>query len=86
MTEWLITQGGWWIVAIVAVPVAAGLLMLLAPGAPPLPEREDPMLDDDTGCPACGSDDYIPLEQVPGAGEPDYAGPKQCQACGEVWQ
>jgi hypothetical protein len=37
-----------------------------------------------TGCPACGSDDYIPPLDANGA--PDYGGVKECQNCGETWQ
>lgn len=36
-------------------------------------------------CPACGSDDYICLETLPGTDEPDYAGDKICEECGEVF-
>jgi hypothetical protein len=35
-------------------------------------------------CPACGSDDYIVMEEKPN-GDPDYDGPKHCETCGEEW-
>ena len=37
------------------------------------------------GCPRCGADYYFCLEIKPDTGEPDYDGPKECDACGEVW-
>jgi hypothetical protein len=37
------------------------------------------------GCPECGSDDYMVMEELSN-GEPDYDGPKQCQECGTEWQ
>lgn len=45
---------------------------------------EAPKAASGTGCPACGSDDYI---TEPGAdGQPDYQGGlKTCDECGEAW-
>jgi hypothetical protein len=88
MTRWLTDERTWLLVAIIAVPVLCGLLMLLAPGAPPIEQGEDPVTEDapsPTGCPACGSDDYTVLE-YDADGRPDYNGPKQCESCPEVWQ
>lgn len=47
-------------------------------------EREAVKPEPGTGCPACGSDDYV-TEPGPG-GQPDYEhGTKRCEECGEEW-